>query len=118
MKIAINARFLIPSKMEGFGRITYEVTKRLVENNPDDIFYLLFDRPHKGKFNFGNNAIPVVIPPPARHPILFYLWFEVSLFFVLRRIKPDVFFSPDGYASIRSPVKTLFMVQHIFCPLS
>ena len=113
MKIAINTRFLIPNKMEGFGRITYEVTKKLVENNPNDTFYLLFDRPHKGKFNFGQNVIPVVLSPPARHPILWYIWFEWSVYLALKRIKPDVFFSPDGYTSLKSSVKTLLMVHDI-----
>ncbi|MEO1515218.1 MAG: glycosyltransferase family 1 protein [Bacteroidota bacterium] len=113
MKIAINARFLIPNKMEGFGRITYEVTKKLVEKNPNDTFYLFFDRPHNGLFNFGKNAIPVVLSPPARHPFLWYIWFEWSIYFALKRIKPDVFFSPDGYTCLRSPVKTLLMVHDI-----
>ena len=113
MKIAINTRFLIPNKMEGFGRITYEVTKRLVQNNPNDTFYLFFDRAHKVKFNFGKNAVPVVLPPPARHPVLWYIWFEWSVYRALKKIRPDVFFSPDGYACLRSPVKTLLMVHDI-----
>lgn len=113
MKIAINTRFLIPNKMEGFGRISYEVTKKLVENNPNDTFYLLFDRPHKEKFNFGQNVIPIVLSPPARHPILWYIWFEWSVYFALKRIKPDVFFSPDGYMCLKSSVKTLLMVHDI-----
>lgn len=113
MTVAINARFLIPNKMEGFGRITYEVTKRLVENNPDDIFYLIFDRQHNNQFNFGKNAIPIVIGPPARHPILWYIWFEWSLSRTLKKLKPDVFFSPDGYLSLNCKTKTLLMVHDI-----
>jgi glycosyltransferase involved in cell wall biosynthesis len=113
MKIAVNARFLIPNKMEGFGRITYEVTKRLVEDNPNDTFYLLFDRPHNGKFDFGPNAIPIVLFPPARHPLLWYIWFEWAVYLKLNKLKPDLFFSPDGYTCLRTSVKTLLMVHDI-----
>ncbi|MEL6866449.1 MAG: glycosyltransferase family 1 protein, partial [Bacteroidota bacterium] len=103
----------IPNKMEGFGRITYELVKKLVEHHPEDTFYLFFDRPHKERFHFGPNAIPVVLSPPARHPLLWYLWFEWSVYGALERIKPDVFFSPDGYTCLRSSVKTLLMVHDI-----
>lgn len=96
MKIAINTRFLIPNKMEGFGRITYEVTKRLVQNNPNDTFYLFFDRAHKGKFNFGKNAVPVVLPPPARHPVLWYIWFEWSVYRALKKLGRMYSFRPTG----------------------
>jgi glycosyltransferase involved in cell wall biosynthesis len=99
--------------MEGFGRLTYETTKKLVENNPNDTFYLLFDRPHNDQFNFGPNVRPVVLFPPARHPILWYIWFEWSIYFALKKIKPDVFFSPDGYTCIGTSVKTLLMTHDI-----
>ena len=75
MRIGINTRFLLSSKMEGFGWYTYEVVKRMVETHPEHEFIFFFDRPFDPKFVFAKNVTPVVLFPPARHPILFVWWF-------------------------------------------
>jgi glycosyltransferase involved in cell wall biosynthesis len=113
MKIAVNTRFLLPNKMEGFGWYTYEITKRLVENNPNHEFIFFFDRPYDSKFIFASNVTPVVLSPPARHPILFYIWFEFAVKKALRRYKADVFFSPDGYLSLASDVKQIAVIHDL-----
>ena len=68
MRIAVNTRFLLSSKMEGFGYYTYEVVKRLVEEHQEHEFILFFDRKFDEKFVFGENVTPVILNPPARHP--------------------------------------------------
>jgi glycosyltransferase involved in cell wall biosynthesis len=113
MRIAINTRFLLSSKMEGFGWYTFEVVKRLVEQHPEHEFILFFDRPIDKKFVFGNNATNVVLNPPARHPILFYIWFEFSVKRALKKYKADVFLSPDGYLSLKSDVKQIAVIHDI-----
>ena len=113
MRIAINTRFLLSKKMEGFGWFTYEVTKRLAENNPEHTFILFFDRPFDEKFVFADNVIPVVLNPPARHPILFYIWFEFSVYKALKKYKADIFFSPDGYLSLRSKVPQIGVIHDL-----
>ena len=113
MRIAINTRFLLSHKMEGFGWFTYEVTKRLVEKHPEHTFILFFDRPFDSKFIFGENVIPVVLNPPARHPILFYIWFEFAVYNALKKYKADVFFSPDGYLSLRSKVPQIGVIHDL-----
>ncbi len=60
MKIAINTRFLLKDKLEGIGWFTYETLKRMVKNHPEVEFH----------FIFGENVIPHVRFPPARHPLL------------------------------------------------
>lgn len=102
MRIAVNTRFLLRDKMEGFGWYTYEVTKRLVEAHPEHQFIFFFDRPYDKRFIFGPNVEAVVLRPPARHPLLFIYWFEVAVKRALKKYKADVFFSPDGYLSLRS----------------
>lgn len=99
MRIAINTRFLLPGKLEGIGWYTYEVCRRLAEQHPEDEFIFLFDRPFDKQFLFGPNVRGVLVPPPARHPVLWYLWFEWAVPAALKTLKPDVFFSPDGYMS-------------------
>lgn len=111
MKIAVNTRFLLTDKLEGIGWFTHEVVRRLVAWHPDWEFVFLFDRPFDDRFLFGPNVSGIVVPPPARHPVLWYLWFEWTLPAALRRCGADVFFSPDGFCSLSTPVKTL-MVTH------
>lgn len=113
MRIGINTRFLLPGKMEGFGWYTYEISKRLVEQHPEHEFVFFFDRPFDPKFIFGANVTPVVLFPPARHPLLFITWFEVAIKRALRRHKVDVFFSPDGYLSLGSSVPQIAVIHDI-----
>ena len=113
MKIAINTRFLLSSKMEGFGWYTFEIVKRLIEKHPEDEFVLFFDRPYDPKFIFGDNVTPVVLNPPARHPILFVYWFEFAVYKALKKYKADVFLSPDGYLSLRSKVPQIAVIHDI-----
>lgn len=113
MQIAINTRFLLPHKMEGFGRFTYEVSKRLVENNPQHTFYFFFDRPFDKKFVFADNVVPVVINPPARHPILFKIWFNWSVTRALKKHKIDLFFSPDGYLSLKTKIPQIGVIHDL-----
>ena len=55
-------------------------------------------------FCFADNVKPVVLFPQARHPFLFIWFFELSVPRKLRRLKADLFYSPDGYLSLRSKV--------------
>lgn len=100
MRIGINTRFLLKDKMEGFGWYTFEICKRLVENHPEHEFVFFFDRPFDNRFVFGKNVTPVVLFPPARHPFLFMLFFELAIPRALKKHKIDIFFSPDGYLSL------------------
>ena len=113
MKIAINTRFLLQNKLEGIGRVTYEVLRRMVANHPEDEFIFLFDRPYHSDFIFGKNVKPVVLFPPTRHPILIVSWFELAVKRALDKYQPDVFFSTDGFCSLRSEVKTVVMIHDI-----
>jgi glycosyltransferase involved in cell wall biosynthesis len=101
MKIAINTRLLLPDKLGGIGWFTYHTLKRVVKNNPQHQFVFLFDRKYDEQFIFSSNVIPEVIFPPTRHPVLYYLWLEHSIVGVIRKHKPDLFYSPDGFLSLK-----------------
>jgi glycosyltransferase involved in cell wall biosynthesis len=113
MRIGVNARFLISGRIDGFGRYSEEVIRRLVEAHPSDEFILFFDRPFDERFVFGKNVTPVVLGPPARHPLLFIVWFEWSIRRALKKYKVDVFFSPDGYLSLTSKVPQVGVIHDI-----
>lgn len=107
MKIAVNTRLLLKDKLEGIGWFTYENLRRITTQHPEHQFYFIFDRKFDESFIFSDNITPVVIPPQARHPVLYYLWFEKSIPRLLKKIQPDLFFSPDGYLSLSTPVKSM-----------
>ena len=113
MRIAVNTRFLLPGKLEGLGWFTLEVIQRLVKRHPDVDFLFLFDRPLDPAFRLAPNVEAVVVPPPARHPLLWYWWFQRSLPAVFRRWRPDLFLSPDGHLSLAGTLPTLLVVHDI-----
>ena len=100
-KVAINTRALMLNKLDGIGWFTYQVVQRWVEKNPEVQFYFLFDRPYDRSFVFGKNVTPIVVSPPARHPLLWFIWYEWMIPRALEKINPDVFISLDTYTSTR-----------------
>ena len=113
MKIAVNTRMLLKGKMEGIGYFTYESFRRIVKAHPEHEFIFIFDRPYDESFIFSENITPVVASPPARHPLLWYLWYEHSLPRVFKKTKADLFIGTDGYLSVASKIKTLSVFHDI-----
>ncbi len=101
MKIVVNTRLLLSGKLEGIGWFTYHTFKRIVQKHPEATFYFVFDRPFSDEFVFSDRVKPVVLFPQARHPVLYYLYFEIALARFLKKTKPDLFVSPDGFLSGR-----------------
>jgi len=113
MRIAVNTRLLIKGKLEGIGWFTYQTLERIVKNHPEHEFIFFFDRPYDPSFVFAPNVKPVVVHPQARHPLLFYIWFEWSLPFLLRKYKVDLFLSQDGYLSLSTKVPTCLVIHDL-----
>ncbi len=99
--------------MEGVGVFAYETLKRITRAHPEHQFYFLFDRKYNEEFIFAENVTPIVIGPQARHPFLWYIWFEFSVKRVLKRIKPDIFFSPEGYLTLNTDVKSILVMHDL-----
>lgn len=113
MRLAVNTRLLLSHRMEGIARYTYENLKRMVKDHPDDQFVFLFDRPFDPKMIFGPNVEGVVLRPPARHPILYYLWFEWAIPHYLRKNPVDVFLSMDTFMSLSAKVPSVLVTHDI-----
>ncbi len=111
--IAVNTRFLIHNKLEGIGRFTCESLQRITQQHPEHRFVFLFDRPHHSKFIFADNVEAVAIFPPARHPFLWYAWFEWAIPRALKKIQPDLFLSTDGYCSLSTNIPTVLVMHDI-----
>ena len=113
MEIVVNTRLLINNKLEGIGWFTYETLKRITQKHPEHHFVFIFDRYYDEEFLFADNVTPLVLSPKARHPFLFYWWFEFSVAGFLNRFKPDLFLSPDGYLSLKAKCKQLAVIHDI-----
>ena len=113
MRIAVNTRLLLKGKLEGIGWFTYQTLERIVRQHPEHQFFFFFDRPYDEQFIFAPNVTPVIVHPQARHPILFYLWFEWSVPAMLRKYKIDLFLSPDGYMSLSTKVPTCLVIHDL-----
>jgi len=113
MKIAVNTRLLIKNKLEGIGWFTFETMKRITQNHPEHQFYFLFDRKPDPEFLFSSNITPVVLNPPARHPILWYIWFQISVARYLKKNDFSLFISPDGFIPLGSDTPTISIIHDI-----
>ena len=113
MRIAVNTRLLLKGKLEGIGWFTFETLQRITRENPEHEFIFIFDRPYNPDYIFSENVKAVVAGPQARHPFLFYIWFDFVIPRVLKKHKADIFVSPDGYLSRRTKVPQLAVIHDI-----
>jgi len=113
MRIAVNTRLLLKDKLEGIGWYTYETLSRIVKAHPEHDFYFIFDRPYSEEFIFAKNVTPIVLGPPTRHPILWYIWFELRLPKLLKKHNIDLFLSTDGFLSLTSKVPSVAVIHDV-----
>ena len=113
MRIAVNTRSLITNKIDGIGRFTREVFSDMTRRHPEHEFIFIFDRPFPREFIFADNITPVVTAIPARHPVLWYLWFEYAVPRLLKKYHADIFVSPDGFLSLASHLPSVAVMHDI-----
>ena len=113
LKIAVNTRFLLAGKLEGIGKVTHEWLQRLTRQHPEHQFFFFFDRPFDPGFIYAANVTPLVLLPPARHPFLFYIWFQYRVAAALKKIRPDVFLSFDGMTVLETAVPRVTVMHDI-----
>lgn len=104
---------LLRNSLEGIGWFEFHVLKNLVIKYPQHTFYFIFDRPYHSKFIFGKNVVPIVLSPPARHPLLWYIWYEWRIPKLLKDLNADIFISLDSYTSIRAKIKKITGIHDI-----
>jgi glycosyltransferase involved in cell wall biosynthesis len=95
------------NNLEGIGYFTLKTLEKVVKNHPEHEFIFFFDRKYDKSYIFAKNVTPVVIPCPSRHPILWYIYFEILLPLYLKKYKADIFFSPDSFIPRNSNIPTL-----------
>jgi glycosyltransferase involved in cell wall biosynthesis len=113
MIIAVNTRLLLPDKIDGMGRFARETLSIITKQHPEHQFVFIFDREYTEEFLFSDNITPVICFPPARHPLLWYWFFEMGIPPILKKFRADLFFSPDGWLSLRTSVKSLPVIHDL-----
>lgn len=113
MKIAVNTRLLLKNRLEGIGIFTRETLQRITKAHPEHQFYFLFDRPYDESFLFCDNISPIVAYPQARHPYLWYLFFEYGIPLKLRSIRPDLFLSTDGWIPTKLNIPVVNVIHDL-----
>lgn len=96
MKIVVNTRLLRKGAMDGIGWFAFNTLKYIAPQHPDIEFHCMFDSAIDEEFLFSPNIVPHKLFPPAKHAVLNVWWFEWSLRNFLKRMDPDLFYSPDG----------------------
>jgi len=113
VQIVVNTRILLKDRLEGMGWFAYQTLKEITKNNPDVHFVFLFDRNFNEEFIFSDNITPLILSPQARHPFLYYAWFQHSVKVLLNKMQPDLFLSPDGFLSLGAKCKQLPVIHDI-----
>ncbi len=113
MRIGVNARLLVSQRMEGIPRYIYETTRCMAESHPEDTFYLFVDRQVSPFPALPSNVHRVIVPWHARHPLIWHVWLEYMLPLYFSYFKIDVFYSGDGYASLRTRVPTVMAIHDL-----
>lgn len=113
MIIGVNARLLITNQPEGIPRYIYEVVYNMAVQHPETTFILYHDRKVTYSMTFPPNVQLKVIPLMTRHPLLWYIWFEILLPFYIKKDKVDVFYSGDGFLSKRVRIPQVLVTHDL-----
>lgn len=113
MKIAINARFSGQNTIEGYGRFTNGLVQAMASACHDDEFIMMYDRQPELSVMRGRNISEMVKGPAARHPLLWKLWYDVSMPSMAGKAKADIIFSPDGFCSLHCSIPQVLAIHDL-----
>jgi glycosyltransferase involved in cell wall biosynthesis len=113
MKVAINCWALRNKQLDGIGYFTVNTVSRIIRNHPEVHFQILCDKNFTEDYFDFDNASKHRIFPSLRHPVLYVLYMELVVPFFLRKHRPDVFLSADGFLSFSSSCKQISLIYDI-----
>jgi glycosyltransferase involved in cell wall biosynthesis len=112
MKIAVNARMLSQWKPGGIAEFSYQTLRRMTRDHAEHDFLFIVDRPFPGQRDFPAN-VSVARTIPSFHPLLWRPWFEVAVPAILRRYRPDLFLSTDGFTTLDPSVPVALVIHDL-----
>jgi glycosyltransferase involved in cell wall biosynthesis len=113
MTIAINCWILRNKKLDGIGYFTVNAVSKLVKAHPDVKFLILCDKNFTENYFDFENVSKHFIFPALRHPVLYVYYIEVVLTSFLKKYKPDIFLSMDGFLSLSTSTKQIPVIYDI-----
>lgn len=113
MRIAVNTQALVENGLEGLGWFTFEVLKRIVVAHPEHQFIFIFSRPCTDTFLFAPNVEPVVLGPKYGHPLVWLGRYDIFMPIVLKKVKADMYFSPDGWCPMLTGIKKVAVIHDL-----
>ena len=113
MHIAVNTQLLIENKLEGLGWFGYETLRRITKNHPEHQFTFIFNQAYSQDFIFEKNVSAIIVGPKYNHPLTWFIKFEILLPRILKKLKPDVYLSLDGWCSTRTNIKTVAVIHDL-----
>ena len=113
MKIAINCWILRNKQTDGIGYFTINTISRLIKAHSEVQFMVLCDKNFTEDYFDFANVTKYHIFPALRHPVLYVLYMEFMLPFFLRKHRPDLMVSADGFLSLFSACKQLPIIYDI-----
>jgi glycosyltransferase involved in cell wall biosynthesis len=113
MKVAINCWPLRNKHLDGIGYFTINTVSHLIKQHPEVHFQILCDKNFTENYFDYNNVSKYHIFPALRHPVLYVYYLEVVVRSFLKKNKPDIFVSADGFLSLSSGAKQLSIIYDI-----
>ena len=113
MKIAVNCWILRNKKIDGIGNFTIETLRPLISSHPEIEFQILCDKNFTEDYFDFPNAKKYHIFPPYRHPLLYLFFMEIVVGFFLKKHKPDLFLSMEGFLCLSSKCKQLPIIYDL-----
>jgi len=111
--IAVNCWVLRNRQLDGIGNFTVQTLGHVIKDHPEQHFDLLVDKKFENKYFDYPNVTLHPIFPPLRHPVLYVFYLEIVLPVFLKKIKPSLVISMDGFLSLASSVKQLPVIYDL-----
>lgn len=113
MKIAINCWVLRNKNLDGIGYYTINSVKEIIKSHPEVRFQILCDKNFTETYFDFPNVSKHPIFPALRHPFLYVFYIQIVMSIFLRRHRPNVLVSMDGFISLFSSTKQLPVIYDI-----
>jgi glycosyltransferase involved in cell wall biosynthesis len=112
-RIVFNCWLLRNRQLDGIGNFTVQVLQKTIKNHPEQQFDLLVDTKFVNEYFDFPNVVLHRIFPALRHPLLYVFFLEVWLPLYLRKIKPALLISMDGFLSLLTNTKQLPVIYDL-----
>ena len=113
MNIAINCWILRNKKLDGIGYFTINAISQLIKDHPEIHFQILCDKNFTEDYFDFKNVSKHHIFPPFRHPLLYLYYMEFVVSSFLKKYKPDIFLSMEGFLSLSASCKQIPVIYDI-----